>query len=1315
MTNGVVAGTVIVEIVDDVSSFRGAAGGQQQNDEEAQLKKRRMRFSAGTSSSPTSLPLGGGGPRPTTTTTTTTTTTVVPNATVFVNETVEQFLERCVERTSDRRSAEKNVKVDTLPERGAKASSSTMTRGRGASLNGKNTSKNNIKDNKLSVPQLFWSSCPLSLHERLDKLESTKPWQLNLKKGDSRLTLRVKGLGAEWIVSVKRMTSAKNPLTSGSSEIAEGKKISCPLSSGGERGKKIEKQRQKEGEKGEEKEDPSSFSEEEEDEEEDDDDDEEEEEEGGIGNNDTNFLKKKKEKNAEQQHSEEEQEQEQEQEENDGKKKINDEGDAKEAKEEENEEIFDLGGDEEKERKTTAPETRGNEEVLVNKNPMNGDDKKTTTTALTTSTLLAERNERKDSKSEEERRVEVGDEEARAKASLRIGGEDGDDEKNLNEMQKLQKQSLAEYKERLGDVRPDAAQVSFIALLKEQEREELSRKYRDTIENVLKNYNTERKVVKEHTNTERPSVGKKAKKSNGEKTVHYGNNIVIGDNDGAKKNPVEQLEHYQTVLKATQLLVQKERQKALVMKMLQNATKIPDTPTDFEALISGKDACLKYKPPPVPEFVPPLSDVDRAAERNSFYANGGHLVLNSGRNSGKRPDSNDERGTKRMRNINELNDSLPTMFSHDNKRTKLNVGSIFQKAARKRAAAQSPKLLAKKKENQRREQEYFKLHHQQQLQQKARKLQGVTKTHKERRPADKIKPEFERALMKKKQEKELAAMQSDIGAMDGLLKLAHAANVSTDTQRLQEQDWTRVQEMLNKGLNRAKMIEEEHLRLHELDEASEREIKHISLPSNDGKIRLNEDDKHNNSVRAYSEALELARENPGAFLRKKEESVKPKKLKRPEPPALYVQKLHEMQMQQKLSRLQGNDHVQTMIKKGDATLTGLDVASSSILNPNPFALDTMPEVKLPPPAIGQSLPMSAGDPRVSALNEQQRIEMLVQARLQQEILQHRAGLPSMISQVQQQIPPQQMPGQAILQPQMQPQMPQTTIQPLDPSQQSVHNKKEFVNVSNNIPAVPKHVAYTKAMAELAGVSCKRAHELGIQDYSSYEKLGSDTHVNNIDRFADAPNKKIIDMEMVMKAIKRHDAQDEVFKHLRSIYERNVAEFLRVKNDGAPAPATTSTATTSIANDVTSSQPPPMPITPAWTKKMMEAERAQKRQTETLINLIKVQMRAAGEAPNERKSFEALSKMLSALNQRQKQPPLIDPFEGEQEGGGKQDIVEEKKPTPAEALTERPLVVAKTGEKKEGDEEATTTPIQEPAQTVEDRPLSDAENEKEKRD
>ena len=55
--------------------------------------------------------------------------------------------------------------------------------------------------------------------------------------------------------------------------------------------------------------------------------------------------------------------------------------------------------------------------------------------------------------------------------------------------------------------------------------------------------------------------------------------------------------------------------------------------------------------------------------------------------------------------------------------------------------------------------------------------------------------------------------------------------------------------------------------------------------------------------------------------------------------------------------------------------------------------------------------------------------------------------------------------------------------------------------------------------------------------------------------------------------------------------------------------------------------------------------------------------------------------------------------------------------PAQPLIQSPTIVAKTVEAKtiEGDEEATTPPIQEPTQTVEERPFSDAENEKEKRD
>ena len=193
-STSVVAGTVIVEIVDDGSSFRGGGGGQNNNsnthanttNDERNYEKRETRVRR-SSSGPSSTSL------PTTTNTnnaqTRRATRVVQNATVFVNETVEQFLERCLERRKSR-DEEDLINATT------KTISSTFGTG----------GKRNV-----AVPQLFWSSCPLSVHERLDKLESTKPWQLNLKKGDSRLTLRVKDF-QEWTVSVKRMTSAKNPL-----------------------------------------------------------------------------------------------------------------------------------------------------------------------------------------------------------------------------------------------------------------------------------------------------------------------------------------------------------------------------------------------------------------------------------------------------------------------------------------------------------------------------------------------------------------------------------------------------------------------------------------------------------------------------------------------------------------------------------------------------------------------------------------------------------------------------------------------------------------------------------------------------------------------------------------------------------------------------------------------------------------------------------------------------------------------------------------------------------------------------------------------
>ena len=70
--------------------------------------------------------------------------------------------------------------------------------------------------------------------------------------------------------------------------------------------------------------------------------------------------------------------------------------------------------------------------------------------------------------------------------------------------------------------------------------------------------------------------------------------------------------------------------------------------------------------------------------------------------------------------------------------------------------------------------------------------------------------------MKKKLETQ--AMHSDIGAMDGLLKLAHAANVSNDTQRLQQQDWARANAMLKEELKRAKKAEEDRLQLQILQE-----------------------------------------------------------------------------------------------------------------------------------------------------------------------------------------------------------------------------------------------------------------------------------------------------------------------------------------------------------------------------------------------------------------------------------------------------------------------------------------------------------------
>ena len=966
----VVAGTVIVEIVDDGSSLRG--GGQNNNtttnttnNDERNYEKRETRARR-SSSGPSSTSL----PTPTGTTNTNNTQTrratrVVQNATVFVNETVEQFLERCLERRKSRDKEDLNA---------TKTISSTFGTG----------GKRNV-----SVPQLFWSSCPLSVHERLDKLESTKPWQLNLKKGDSRLTLRVKDF-QEWTVSVKRMTSAKNPLVfRGAEEKEKGGGERVEEENAGEGGEKLvvsslkkedtntKKKKNKKTKKSEEKEEVVVM----------------------VGEEEIaaeNVVKEDKEE--EERREMQQQQQQQQQQQNQGQVALPHE-------EAQNQKIggngsFILNKEEELEEEEKGQKNKKNDGENDNEDKNKEEKEEDEKRSALAMTVIHEKKEPESGekrRAEEEEEEEDDDEEARARERLLGNAEDDkakdknddeDDDENLNEMQKLQKDAMAVYNARVGK---RGGETKLTALLEAQEREELSRKYRKTIENVLKSCKERKKTVKEHANTDRPPARKNAKKSSGDQSVYNNNNNNNNNNNyinyGATKSPVEQLEHYQTILKATQLLVQKERQKALVMKILQHAPRIPDTPSDFEALISGKDACLKYKPPPVPEFVPPPPPAD-AREH-------------------KHPYSNDDRGTKRMRNINDLNDSLPTMFSYDNKRAKSNADSRSRSAAKKRAALQSPEQLAKKQEFQRRQHQYFQLQ-QQQLHQQPKKLHASTRAYKERRPADKISPEFEKALMKKKQETQ--AMHSDIGAMDGLLKLAHAANMSNDTQRLQQQDWTRANAVLKEELKRAKKAEEDRLQLQQFQEEREREKRQtVSMSSNDGSMQINEDGTHENSARAYSEALEQARENPGAFLRRKEEDVKPKKKKRPTPtpPALYVQKLLEMQMQQKLAKLQDNNHVQAM--KDGATLANADLmaVAASIPSPNYFGIDAAPVVKLPPPPVIHTLPTNVGNPHPSALDEQQRIEMLVQARVQQELMQHRAGLPSIITQVQQQLPPQQ--------------------------------------------------------------------------------------------------------------------------------------------------------------------------------------------------------------------------------------------------------------------------------------------------------------------
>ncbi|WP_162959841.1 hypothetical protein, partial [Pseudomonas aeruginosa] len=58
------------------------------------------------------------------------------------------------------------------------------------------------------------------------------------------------------------------------------------------------------------------------------------------------------------------------------------------------------------------------------------------------------------------------------------------------------------------------------------------------------------------------------------------------------------------------------------------------------------------------------------------------------------------------------------------------------------------------------------------------------------------------------------------------------------------------------------------------------------------------------------------------------------------------------------------------------------------------------------------------------------------------------------------------------------------------------------------------------------------------------------------------------------------------------------------------------------------------VTPSWTKSISEAEVAQRQQNETLIRLLKAQLKAALMTTGADEAVEALRRMLSALADRQ---------------------------------------------------------------------------------
>ena len=117
----------------------------------------------------------------------------------------------------------------------------------------------------------------------------------------------------------------------------------------------------------------------------------------------------------------------------------------------------------------------------------------------------------------------------------------------------------------------------------------------------------------------------------------------------------------------------------------------------------------------------------------------------------------------------------------------------------------------------------------------------------------------------------------------------------------------------------------------------------------------------------------------------------------------------------------------------------------------------------------------------------------------------------------------------------------------------------------------------------------------------------------------------------MRAMKRHAAQDKVFKKLRSDYEQANATEKNGSDNG--------NGSASMTQEQQQHQQQQQNVTPSWTKSISEAEVAQRQQNETLIRLLKAQLKAALMTTGADEAVEALRRMLSALADRQHYDPL----------------------------------------------------------------------------